>query len=139
MGAKAVGQQPNIHALCRVVLVIVFGAVLASAEDKLPSDVDGAYESLKCRDGELTELTLNTTVTCTATKDMPRVFCYTAPQFNIWRAFSELSFEVASLDAHKGGVIPFVHSVSADSLHGLIDKHVQVDNSVIFVPCYCDD
>lgn len=122
MGAKSVGQLPNIHALCSVVLVIIFGTVLAHAEDK----------SLQCRDGELTELTLNKTVTCTATTDTPRVFCYTAPQFNIWRAFNELSFEVASLDAHKGGVIPFVHSVSADSLHGLIDKHVQVDNLVLF-------
>ena len=52
--------------------------------------------------------------------DAPRIFCYRAPQFNIWRAFHEVSFEVSSQ-----GTVPFVHAAAEDSLHGIIDKHVK--------------
>lgn len=52
--------------------------------------------------------------------DDPRIFCYRAPQFNIWRAFHDVSFEVSSQ-----GTVPFVHAAAEDSLHGIIDKHVK--------------
>ena len=52
--------------------------------------------------------------------DAPRVFCYRAPQFNIWRVFHEVSFEISSQ-----GAVPFVHAAADDSLHGIIDKHVK--------------
>lgn len=56
--------------------------------------------------------------------DAPRVFCYKAPQFNIWRVFHEVSFEVTSQ-----GAVPFVHAAADDSLHGIIDKHVKAKRS----------
>jgi len=76
----------------------------------------------ECGDEEVTELKINRTVQCkVSSTDAPRLFCYRAPQFNIWRAFCEVNFMVSS----HSGVIPFVHSAAEDSLHGIIDNHVK--------------
>ena len=48
---------------------------------------------------------------CVTLSDDPRIFCYRAPQFNIWRAFHDVSFEVSSQ-----GTVPFVHAAAEDSL-----------------------
>ena len=135
MGRKGCAQWKRHVASLNVVLIvalIVAVAVLqpiAAAEDGTQAssspDVHPAAHGpvFECGEEEVTELKLNRTVQCNVSSiDAPRLFCYRAPQFNVWRAFCEVSFTVSS---HKG-VIPFVHSAAEDSLHGIIDNHVKV-------------
>jgi hypothetical protein len=117
--------------------LVVFGLLAnmaaASPANKADDDEDIVAEAssssvLECGSEEVTELELKTAVQCKANSaEMPRIFCYRAPQFNIWRAFHEVVFEVSSLQSNLGGsVIPYVHSAADDSLHGIIDRHVKV-------------
>lgn len=103
------------QALQVVVLMVLLGTSLSA-------DASDSSEIIECKDEDVTELALDQQLRCQATGDEPRVFCYDAPQFNIWRAFCEVNFEVVSQD----GEIPFVHLVGEDSLHGIVDKHVKV-------------
>lgn len=77
---------------------------------------------------DATELKLDAPLRCRVmANEQPKVFCYSAPQFNVWRSLSEMRFEVRSVGAETVGeadIIPFVHGAAEDSLHGIIDAHV---------------
>ncbi|MGB1599156.1 MAG: hypothetical protein ACPIOQ_40780, partial [Promethearchaeia archaeon] len=77
---------------------------------------------------DATELKLDAPLRCRVmATEQPKVFCYSAPQFNVWRSLSEMRFEVRSVGAEtvgEAGIIPFVHGAAEDSLHGIIDAHV---------------
>ncbi len=52
--------------------------------------------------------------------DVPNLFCYPGPQFNVWRSWEDVTFEV------KGSpFVPKVYGASEDDVHGLADALIK--------------
>ena len=109
-------------------LVCAVPHIMANLESS-GSSVTQSFGDESCGE-EVTELKLDAPLRCRVmANEQPKVFCYSAPQFNVWRSLSEMRFEVRSVGAETVGeadIIPFVHGAAEDSLHGIIDAHVKV-------------
>eukprot|EP00960_Hanusia_phi_P031755 749465-Hanusia_phi.AAC.7 len=76
---------------------------------------------------------------CTArlVGDESKTFCYTAPQFNIWRSFCEALYivpytifpQVKISISSTSKKPPSVFSASEDDIHGLVDHYIKVGGS----------
>ena len=102
-------------------LVCAVPHIMANLESS-GSSVTQSFGDESCGE-DAAELKLDAPLRCRVmATEQPKVFCYHAQQFNVWRSLSEVRFEVRS----EAGIIPFVHGAAEDSLHGIIDAHVKV-------------
>ena len=125
-------------------LLLLGAFLLVCAVPHIMADLKSSGSSVVRSSGDescgeaATELKLDAPLRCRVmATEQPKVFCYSAPQFNVWRSLSEMRFEVRSASAETVGeadIIPFVHGAAEDSLHGIIDAHVNTGKRAQQVP-----